>query len=65
MKKKYGLQGVHAILTADPSVQGSVLELLLPHFELFVQAEGSPLRLDLCACIQVRHVCNAAASCTV
>ncbi|KAA6422807.1 MAG: hypothetical protein FRX49_07342 [Trebouxia sp. A1-2] len=45
-------QGVHAILAADPSVQESVLELLLPHFELFVQAEGPPLRLDACACLQ-------------
>ncbi|DBA84856.1 TPA: hypothetical protein ACH3X1_005879 [Trebouxia sp. C0004] len=45
-------QGVHAILAADPSVQESVLELLLPHFELFVQAEGPPLRLHACACLQ-------------
>ncbi len=36
-------------------MQESVLELLLPHFELFVQAEGPPLRLDACACLQVRH----------
>ncbi len=48
------LQGVYAILAADPSVQESVLELLLPHFELFVQPEGPPLRLDACACLQVR-----------
>ena len=46
-------QGVHAILAADPSVQESVLDLLLPHLELFVQNQGPPLKLEACASLQV------------
>lgn len=51
------LQGVHAILIADPSVQESVLELLLPHFVQFVQAEAPCLNLDACITAQV-STCN-------
>lgn len=46
-------QGVHAILAADPSLQDSMLELLQPHFTLFLQAEGPLLKLDACTSLQV------------
>lgn len=52
------LQGVHAILIADPSVQESVLELLLPHFVQFVQTETPFLKLDACVTTQVRIACE-------
>ncbi|KAL3136619.1 hypothetical protein ABBQ38_005859 [Trebouxia sp. C0009 RCD-2024] len=45
-------QGVHAILGADPSLQDSMLELLLPHFALFLQPQGPPLKLAACASLQ-------------
>lgn len=47
------VQGVHAILAADPSLQDSMLELLLPHFALFLQPEGPLLKLGACASLQV------------
>ena len=46
-------QGVHAILVADPSVQESVLELLLPHFMQFTQAKAPCVKLDACVNAQV------------
>lgn len=46
-------QGVHAILVADPSVQESVLELLLPHFMQFTQAKAPFVKLDACVNAQV------------
>ena len=51
------MQGVHAILAADPSLQDSMLELLLPHFALFLQPDGFLLRLDACASLQVCGPC--------
>lgn len=52
------LQGVHAILAADPSLQDSMLELLLPHFTLFLQGtdDAPPLKLDLCTGLQVNRL---------
>ena len=47
------LQGIHAILVADPSMQEAVLELLLPHFTQFVQTEAPCLKLDACVNAQV------------
>ena len=52
------LQGVHAILAADPSLQDAMLELLLPHFALFLQPNGPLLKLDACASLQVFSLCS-------
>lgn len=53
------LQGVHAILAADPSLQDSMLDLLLPHFALFLQPHGPLLKLDACASLQVSALSQA------